>query len=189
MSEQSRSRSSNLLFGGLILVTVIAVGSVLWQLLGPDEDAPEATATAASAPLIEPRLVTIPELSEFAATTRVFWAGPREGTEIELSQPESSRVYVRYLTEGAAAGDPRPQFLTLGTYQLEASVAALKKQGRQPGGNLSKTPDGGVVYFSDQRPQSVYVAYPDADWQVEIYDPVPERALKVATSGLLTRVP
>ena len=37
---------------------------------------------------------------------------------MELSETGKARVYLRYLTEGAEAGDPRPAFLTAGTYAL-----------------------------------------------------------------------
>ena len=37
---------------------------------------------------------------------------------MELSETGKARVYVRYLAEGAEAGDPRPAFLTVDTYAL-----------------------------------------------------------------------
>jgi hypothetical protein len=50
--------------------------------------------------------------------------------------------------------------------------------------------DGGaVVWVNPDRPQSVYLAEPGSEYQVEVYDPLPRRALSVALSAELQPVP
>jgi hypothetical protein len=118
----------------------------------------------------------------------VYWAGPQPGTELELSRPSKDRTYVRYLTGGAEAGDPQPDFLTVGTYAFPNAVSALRKQSTQPGGVLASAPGGATVYFNRNAGQSVYLAYPGVDVEIEVYDPNPRRALQLVSSGQIVPV-
>jgi hypothetical protein len=42
-----------------------------------------------------------------------------------------------------------------------------------------------VAMIDRAHPTSVYVAYPDRDLQIEVYDPDPAHALSVAKSGVV----
>lgn len=118
-----------------------------------------------------------------SAGTPVYWAGEQPGSELELSQPGGERTYVRYLTGGAKAGDPRPIFLTVGTYAQAKPVAALRRQGMQPGGVVGSAPGHATVYFNRDDPHSVYLAYPGVPVEIEVYDPSFKRALRLVDSG------
>jgi hypothetical protein len=133
----------------------------------------------------EARIVSLEELQEAAAggETPIYWAGPQAEAELELSQPEAGRTFVRYLTGGAEAGDPGADFLTVGTYADDHPVDALKRQGKEPGGVLVSAPGGATVYFSRNNPHSVYLAYPGVAAQIEVYDPDFKRALQLVESG------
>jgi len=135
-------------------------------------------------------IVSANALREKAASqgTPVYWAGERPGTELELSQTGGGRTYVRYLTGGAAAGDRRPDFLTVGTYVEANPIAALGRESGQPGGVLAKAPGGATVYFSRTRPHSVYLAYPGVGAEIEVYDPDFKRALRLVDSGQIVPV-
>jgi hypothetical protein len=115
--------------------------------------------------------------------TPVYWAGERAGTEIELSRTEAGRTYVRYLTGDAKAGDPRPIFLTVGTYERPHPVQELRRQGKGEGAVLGEAPGGAVVYYDRRSPQSVYLAYPGVKAQIEVYDPDVKQALQLVNSG------
>jgi hypothetical protein len=135
-------------------------------------------------------IVSVNELREKVALqgTPAYWAGERPDTELELSQSSGGRTYVRYLTDGAEAGDPRPAFLTVGTYETADPVAVLRNQGRQPGGVLAKAPGGGTVYFRRTDAHSVYLAYPGVAVQIEVYDPDFKRALRLVNAGQIVPV-
>jgi hypothetical protein len=120
--------------------------------------------------------------------TPVYWAGEQAGTEIELSQPEAGRTYVRYLTDGAKAGDPRPIFLTVGTYDRPHPAQELRRQGKSEGAVLAEAPGGAVVYYDRRSPQSVYLAYPGVKAQIEVYDPDVKQALRLVNSGQIVAV-
>lgn len=139
----------------------------------------------AEGPTTQPEIVTIEELEDAAIerSEPVYWAGPQDDAELELSQPDAERSYVRYLTAGAEAGDQRADFLTVGTYLHSDPVGALRRQGKESGGVLAEAPGGAVVYFSRNQPRSVYMAYPGVDVQIEVYDPSFQRALQLVNSG------
>ena len=90
---------------------------------------------------------------------------------------------MRYLDESAQAGDPRPLFLTVGSYPVPDAVAALRKAAAQPGVKLRQVASGGLALINIKNPTSVYLAYPGSDDQIEVYDPSPQRALRLVLSG------
>ncbi len=160
----------------LALVGLAAVLLVAWLVSGDDD--------SSSSDSGEARIVSAEELREAGSEQAlpIYWAGERQGAELELSRPDAQRTYVRYLTGGAEAGNTQPDYLTIGTYQSADPVAALRRQGKE-GGVLGKAPGGATVYFASGQPQSVYVAFPDVDAQIEVYAPSFKEALQLVNSG------
>lgn len=163
-------------------VVVLAALAIVILVSSGDEE-PQTAANGAE-------IVSVDELRERAAlqATPVYWAGERPETELELSQQGGGQTYVRYLTGDAEVGDPRPAYLTVGTYETPDAIAVLRRQSRQADGVLAKAPGGATVYFSRNDPRSVYLAYPGVDAQVEVYDPSFERALRLVNSGRIVPV-
>lgn len=163
----------------LAIAAVLAIGLVLWIALR-DDDSDDSSSGSNGA-----EIVSVDSLREAAGEqgSPIYWAGEQEGAQLELSQPDSSRTYVRYLTAGAEAGDPNPDFLTVGTYEDPNALQNLRTRGNDPGGVLAKAPGGATVYFDRNRPNSVYVVYPGVDAQIEVYDPEFKRALQLVNSG------
>jgi hypothetical protein len=181
--EGPPKRQQVLLWAGVGMA--IAAVLVIWLLIDDSDSGGSESSASTGA-----EIVSEESLREAAAEqgTPIYWAGPpEEDAELELSQPDSERTYVRYLTEGAEAGDPEP-FLTVGSYALENPTAALRRQGNETGGVLASAPNNGTVYFSRNEPESVYLAYPRIDVQVEIFAPDFEEALQLATSGQIELV-
>jgi hypothetical protein len=166
----------NRLYAGAGAAAVLVVAFFLLLVLGGDDSKSEPGA---------PEIVSADSLRGDVSgqDPPVYWAGEQLGTELELSQPEQGRTYVRYLTGGAEAGDSRADFLTVGTYVQANPVAALRRQGSQPGGVISSAPGNATVYFDRRQPHSVYVAYPGVEVEVEVYDPSFTRALQLVNSG------
>lgn len=165
----------------LALVAVAAVLLVVW-LTSDDGDSSESDSG-------EAEIVSVDSLEDAVGGGEpVYWAGEQEGTEIELSEPGEGRTYVRYLTDGADAGDPRADFLTVGTYAHANPVAALRRQGKEPGGVIASAPGKAVVYFNRKQPNSVYLAYPGVDVEIEVFDPNFTRALQLVNSGQILPV-
>jgi hypothetical protein len=166
----------------LALVGVAAILLLVW-LVSDEDDSSTGDSGAA-------RIVSAEELEDDVAgdAEPVYWAGEQEGTELELSRPGEGRTYVRYLTGGADAGDPRAEYLTVGTYVHPGAVAELRRQGREPDGVLATAPGEAVVYFSRDEPKSVYLAYPGVNVEIEVFDPNFTHALQLVNSGLIVPV-
>jgi hypothetical protein len=174
-------RGLNILLVVLSIALVAAV--VLW--LVRDDDSSSAAAG-------EPAVVTASELSEFAAerSTPIYWLGERGDHSYELTDSSSGRVYIRYLTDGADAGDDRADFVTVATYSADNGVAALHEAAsEEDGAKLGKTNDGAVLLVDPASPNNAHLAYPGANLQIEVYSPVPGEALRLAARGAVRPIP
>lgn len=118
----------------------------------------------------------------------VYWAGPEDGAELEITRTGPEQVYVRYLTDGAEPGDPSNAFLSIGTYPFPDAIAELERLAEKKGALTNETPDGGMVVTNEDSASSVYIAYPGEDLQIEVFDPDPARAFLLATSGAIVSV-
>ena len=117
---------------------------------------------------------------DWAGTRSIYWAGPRKGFHYEYGRSSLDYLYVRYLPDGIRVGDPGRNFLIVATYLVPGAFTVLKKQADAkaiPG------PNGSIVLVSSSKPTSVYIAFPNVDYEIEIYDPSPAVALSTAESG------
>jgi hypothetical protein len=117
----------------------------------------------------------------------LYWAGAKAGYTYELTQTSDGRVYIRYLPAGVQVGNPRPTFLTVGTYPVDRGYENLKKQAARTGETPKKL-SGGALAVPSKDGTSVYFAYPGKDFQVEVYDPAPGRARSLVFSGKITAI-
>jgi hypothetical protein len=167
------------LLRGSVLGLALVVALVAWLTT---RDSGES---AASEETTETRIVSAAEVGNLAALGGhpVYWAGPLPGTELEATESSDGSVQVRYLDEGAEAGDESAQALTVGSYPLPDPAGALTAFAERPGSTTHRAPDGRTVVVSKQNPTSAYFASPDNSVQVEVYDPSPKRALALALSA------
>ena len=167
-----------------VTLAAAAAGLLVWLFLIRDDDSGSSTDTGA-------RPATVADISSLAESLGhpVYWAGPRSGVVYELTETDDGRVYVRYLTGGAQIGDPRPNFLTVGTYPVSDPVAALHRAAKESGGQLEDGPRGSIILTSEGNPTSVYLAYPDSQYQIEVFAPNGVEASSLARSGAIAPVP
>jgi hypothetical protein len=167
----------------IALAIVLAAAAVAWFLLrgsgGVGGPAPRAAT-----------IVTQAQLERVASQVDhpVYWAGPLAGYSYELTTISNGRFYVRYLPEGVSAGDPRPNFMVVGTYTQKDSYDALKRAAKGGGGVTQGIDGGGIALFSSRAPTSVYFTYPDANYQVEVYNPSDDHARKLVLGGKITPI-
>ena len=168
---------------GALIAVGLAAFVVGWVAMNRGDDAPSVPGSGASA-------ASESELKAFADSVShpVYWAGPKEGFTYELTQTTNGLVYVRYLPEGTDVGDPRSQFLTVGTYPRAGAFAELQRAAKAKGAVSVKVGDDGLAVFSQSRPTSVYLGYPDAKYQVEVFNPSPDEARRLALSGQIVPV-
>jgi hypothetical protein len=169
---------------GLAFVAAAAV--VAWLFLHRDGGSTTGAAVGSG-----PALISQAQLQGLAASLDqpIYWAGPRAGYSYEVTVARSGRVYVRYLPLGVKAGDPRPNFLVVGTYKQPASFADLRHAAKQLGAVSVGTGHGGLVVYSSQHPTSAYLSYPGSKYQVEVYSPSGDTARNLVLAGKITPVP
>jgi hypothetical protein len=112
-------------------------------------------------------------------STPIYWAGPRPGCFYELRRAFMGHIFLRYLPEGSRLGE-NGQYLIVATYPVQGAFEVLK---RQANGKEIAGPDGSIILVDHAYPKSVYLAFPNVDYEIEIYDPSPEKALELAESG------
>jgi hypothetical protein len=135
------------------------------------------------------RAATPEDLNELSSSLGqpIYWAGPEPNTTYEATESAGS-VYVRYLPEGVKVGDAQPQ-TTVATYPLANAFAKTRAVGRQPGMELVKLPGGGVAAFEQGSDVTHgYVAYPQVQFQVEVFDPMPGAARELVEAGRIAPV-
>lgn len=174
--EKLDKNTIRLILGGavaLVLVVLLAV-----SVFGGDEADSSSSGAAASA--AEDQLVE--RAGEYDHP--IFWAGSRPTVEqYEMTSTADGRIYIRYLTDGAAPGDPRPDFLTVATYPVEDAAGAFEKASD---GDASKIVEheGFKVLAGDS--SNAYVIFDDQPkLQVEVFSPVAGEAVQIANSGAL----
>jgi hypothetical protein len=165
---------------GAVGLALIA-GLVVWLLVrgdGSDEGAP-------TVPVGRPVAMSDAQLRAFgrAQATPVYWAGARANTTYELTRSAGGHIYIRYLPAGVRLGDPRAQYLTVGTYPQQNAYAVLTAAGRRKGYAARTTASGALIVYRRRQHPSVYFTFPNAAFQVETYEPRPGRALATVLNG------
>lgn len=162
---------------------VVAVGVVVffaaWLFLRGGDDTPAAVAPGTV------RAAAPSDLAALAASleTPVYWAGKRAGFTYEVTRTSDGRVYVRYLPTGVKVGDPRAQFLTIGTYPRAKAFAELSRAAKRKGTISLGLQGGGLMIFSKATPTSVYFGFPKGRFQVEVFDPSADTARRLVLAG------
>jgi hypothetical protein len=177
-------RDSHAPIAVLGIATAIAAAFVAWLLVGNHGTAKPVNVA------VGPVLVSAAQLTSAAHSLGrpIYWAGPRDNTSYELTVTAGGRVYVRYLPRGAAAGDSRADFLTVGTYPGTRAYENLKKVSTGPAVHSNLLDGDGLLVAPKRLPKSVYLAYPNADYQVEVYDSMSGAARRLALNGLIKQI-
>jgi hypothetical protein len=166
-----------------IVALAVLVGVIAWVATsgGDEEGELEPAALIGS----EPRVVSEAELEEIAAEAdfSIFWAGPIEGTQLEVSEDEGGNVLVRYLAADSEIGSEGKEAIAIGSYPLEDPAGAVAGFAEREGSVVTEADDGRELVSNVRAPSSVYFASPDGGVQVEVYAPSPKRAERLAASG------
>lgn len=184
--ERRRPRPSNrpntVTIAALVAVAAaVAIGA--WLLLRGDDDA--------GAPKVEPVAATVADLRALADEVEhpVYWAGARPGNTYELTRTPDGRIYIRYLPRGTELGDPSPTFTSIGTYPQADAFGATEQVAAQAGAKSYNTKTGALVVQDPDKPTSVYFAFKDVPYLVEVFDPSAAKALDLALSGKVRLLP
>lgn len=115
-----------------------------------------------------------------------YWVGPRENYKYVISPYPNGQAFIRYLPAGKGLADKAPNYLVIATYPLQDAFSVTAKTAAGINGVGFTNVDGHAVFYRSTQPGSVYVGLRDADYQIEIFDPVAGQALvSASTAGLL----
>jgi hypothetical protein len=174
-----------------IVAVVAAVAFVIWLIArgGSDDNNKNKASTAPAIPPFAARQMSAAQLSGFARSLGhpVYWLGPRSGTKYEVTLTGQGRAFVRYLPVKVAIGIKR-RYRTVATYPYKNGAEALRIAGKDKG-TLHNIPNGGVALESAQNSTSILFSYPNAQYEVEVYDPTPSKAKALVLAGRATPVP
>ena len=124
---------------------------------------------------------SVDQLRKFASAGRpVYWVGPPNSGQLEVTRLASGAGYVRYLPPGVKVGDPTAGYTTIATYPSPNAYATLSRSGRAAGAAHANAARHGFAVWRLSRPSSVYLAYRGTDYLIEVYDPSPRRARTLA---------
>jgi len=171
----SRVRSQRFRAGAVIVLAVV-IGLILWLALRDTSNSTSTTNTSATS-------ASQAEITSLANTLNhpVYWVGPRTSITYELTHQPNGTVIVRYLPNGAKVGSSTP-YLSVATYPFPGAYGALKGV-KSTDAVFARIPQGGIAEYKRSYPSSVHVAWPNVNYQVEVYDPTPRQALALVKAG------
>ena len=184
---------------GAVLALAIAIGFVVWLLVRNDDDnSPKTVTTTAvttgtrTVPGARSLLVaaTPQRLAALAKAARhpIYWAGRKPNTTYELTETRDGRIYVRYLPRGVKIGDRRAAYLIVATYPVKNAYKAVQTAAKENGATTFRVKGGGLAVYNSSAATNVYFAYPGSQFQVEVFDPKPNRARRLVASGAIRPV-
>jgi hypothetical protein len=169
----------------LILVAICAL--IAGLLAGRGSEQPEPRTLR----LAHEQVVSLADLRSFSHSLSypLYWVGPApRGAKLALSQYRAGRVYVRYLPAGVAAGALRRE-ITIGTYPQTEAYQTVQAMTRLHGAHHGTAPGGALAVWDVQgAPNSVYMAFPGATTQIEVYSPGFHQARSLVFAGAVGQV-
>jgi hypothetical protein len=168
---------------GAVVAVAVAAGLVAWLVLNHDGGSSNARTQAAAIAMKPEAIATLAQSVGHA----IYWLGPKRDTTYEVTQATNGKIYVRYLPSGVDVGSSKP-YLTVATYPFPGTYAVIRKKARAQGAVTARLAGGGLAVLDAGYPQSVHIGYPHVDYQIEVYDPTPARAMQLVSTGRLTSI-
>ena len=178
----SRARGVGL---GAIVAVALAVGFVVWLLAVRDDDSSTSKPTRTNGAAVSEQ-----DLVQLARQLGhpIYWAGKRASNTYELTRTGDGSTFVRYLPPGVDVGDPRPNFTVVGTYPSATAYGTLETGAKRKNATVYRFPSGALAVSQATAPSSVFFAFPNTTYLVEVFDPSPEQAWELVKSGRLQPV-
>ena len=185
---------SSLLTFSVALVVFAGSTTVELSLVQPEEGSPTATPTptllANTANPTTSGQVALTE-SELVAAVKtvggpIYWLGSAAGAKYTFNNVADGQNFIRYLPGGNGLADTEQKYLIVATYKDARAYETIQKAAKSENGVTLTNPDGSIVYYAKASPLHVYLVFKNLAYQIEIFDPTPGAAFKLATtSGIL----
>jgi hypothetical protein len=179
---------------GAVIALAAAAGLASWLLTrddsssSPDPGQPTVGQTLSGFPKgarIGPILLTATGVLDTARILKrpVYWVGPKEGYGYEFLKTAGDRVYVTYLPKGVKTSGNSGKYLIVATYPIDDALKILTDVAKKTNTKIVELEGGGIAVPGKVHPTSVFIAYPDIDYEIEVYAPDPKQARAEALSG------
>jgi len=168
----------------LLMIASFFVGSILtYSYSTSSADTPTASTSTFTEVIAGKVALTEGELVDAVKQlgVDVYWAGPVKGAKYTLAVPAEGQAYVRYLPNGDGLTDTQPNYVVIATYTTANAFSATQAAGNQSNGVTFINTEGAAVYYNKDTPTNVYVAYPNLNYQIEVFDPIAATALDIAS--------
>jgi hypothetical protein len=174
------------------LAVFAAVAIAVWHVDSDSGGRSEASSTTVQTqPVGVPaQIVSTATLKSIASAAGrpIYWVGPRRGARLEFTQTEDGNTFVRYLTDGADAGNQRNLYVVVATYAQPEAYARVRSVARQKHYATESLANGAVAVVPRESPRNVHVVFPGLPYQVEVYAPTSAQAKQIARSRALAPV-
>jgi hypothetical protein len=181
----STKRPQRIRLGAVVAVAAAIAVAAFFVLRDDNGPAPSQNTPAAAVETNAPEVVSADTLQRRAASADqpLYWVGPLAGKKYELTETtDGSRIYVRYLPRGAKAGAEKP-YLTVATYRKPNAFQATKAVADQNGSTKIEVAQRGIAFYAEAHPRSVYLAYPNTTYQIEVFHPRRDTSHRLVRSG------
>jgi hypothetical protein len=186
MEASGSARGRRSLRVGAVVAVALAAAFAVWLYVRERDD--ENTTPTSPTSTVPPTSVVRAREQTLARISRVtrrpiYWAGPQRNMKLELTQTASGRIFIRYLPLNVKIGDRRGRYLIVGTYPVPNAYQAIQTAARERGAHRLSLRRGFLGVYNDNAPTNVYFAARGSNFQIEVYDPNPRRALALVRSG------
>lgn len=168
----------------LLMIAAFLAGSIITYSITSSSTPTPVASTSTFTEVIAGK-VALTESELIAAVKKlgvdVYWAGPVKGAKYTLAVPADGQAYVRYLPNGDGLTDTKPNYVVIATYTTTNAFSATQAAGNQSNGVTFINAEGAAVYYNKDTPTNVYVAYPNLNYQIEVFDPIAATALDIAS--------
>jgi hypothetical protein len=184
VAETPKEKMSQNSKTALLMVAAFLAGSIITYSFTSSSTPTPVASTSTFTDVIAGK-VALTESELIAAVKKlgvdVYWAGPVNGAKYTLAVPADGQAYVRYLPNGNGLTDTKPNYVVIATYTTTNAFSATQAAGNQSNGVTFINAEGAAVYYNKDTPTNVYVAYPNLNYQIEVFDPIAATALDIAS--------
>ena len=175
---------------GAVIAVAIAVAFVAWLLVRGEDSNTPGTGSTSIGQATGPAAATADELRALSDDLGhpIYWIGEVPNRTYELTRTSDNRVFIRYLPKGVPVGIREAAYTIVGTYPVDNAYKVLQTLAKKPDESSFSAPSGGFAVYSTTQPNNVYLAYPGSNLQIEVYDPSPQQARRLITSGQVAAV-
>lgn len=112
--------------------------------------------------------------------TPIFWAGPISGYSYLLTVDKKGSAIVKYVAPDSADEATRNSSRQIATYPAKSAWENSLTAAAAIGFSSFKNSDGSLVFYSIDNSSDVFMAFPDKELQIEIYDSRAGQALSLS---------